>query len=215
VIRTSRGRVLSRLMIGGVALLVPILAGCEAGDGAPELQFHPAANGAAGTADALTISDAFILGGSGNQAVPAGGSASLFLTVYNGGGSADKLVGIDATGTAKTVQLTGGSVTVPADGSADLEGPKPKVVLRDLSKALTSGTTVTILLSFQNSGSVELTVPVQARDTYYSSYSPPAPTPSATKRVSLGATSPAGATATPSTGTAGVGTSPSPSATAP
>ena len=215
MIRSSRGRILRRLMIGGVALLAPVLAGCEAGNGAPVLQFHPAANGAEGTADSLSISNAFILGGSGNQAVPQGGSASLFLSVYNNGGTADKLLGVDATGTAKSVQLTGGSIAIAAQNATDLEGPQPKVVLRGLSKALTAGTVVEVLFSFQNAGSVELAVPVEARSTYYSSFSPPAPapTPTATKRVKVGATSPAGATATPSTGAAS--TSPSASASAP
>jgi copper(I)-binding protein len=199
-------------MIGGVALLAPVLAGCEAGNGAPVLEFHPAANGAMGTADALTVSDAFILGGANGQPVPAGGSASMFLSVYNGGSGADKLVGVDTNGAAKSVQLTGGSIAVPGQSMADLEGPQPKVVLRNLSKALTAGTTVEVLLSFQNSGSVELSVPVEARSTYYSSFSPPAPTPSASKRVSVGATSPASVNASPNTGTS---TSPSASASAP
>jgi copper(I)-binding protein len=212
VIRTSRGRLLRRVMIGGVALLAPILAGCEAGNGAPVLEFHPAANGAAGSAGALTISDVFILGGANGQPVPAGGSASMFLSVYNGGSTADKLVGVDTAGAAKSVQLTGGSIPVPAQSMADLEGPQPKVVLRNLSKKLTAGTTVEVLLSFQNSGSVELSVPVEARSTYYSSFSPPAPAPSATKRVNVGATSPASISASPNTGT---GTSPTPTTSAP
>jgi copper(I)-binding protein len=212
VIRTSRGRLLRRVMIGGVALLAPVLAGCEAGNGAPVLEFHPAANGAAGSAGPLTVSDAFILGGADNQPVPAGSSASMFLSVYNGGSAADKLVGVDTAGVAKSVQLTGGSIAVPAQGMADLEGPQPKVVLRNLSKKLTAGTTVEVLLSFQNSGSVELSVPVEARSTYYSSYSPPAPTPSATKRIKVGATSPASVSASPNAGT---GTSPTPTTSAP
>ena len=212
MIRTSRGRLLRRVMIGGVALLAPILAGCEAGNGAPVLEFHPAANGAAGSAGALTVSDVFILGGANGQPVPAGGSASMFLSVYNGGSTADKLVGVDTAGAAKSVQLTGGSIPVPAQSMADLEGPQPKVVLRNLSKKLTAGTTVEVLLSFQNSGSVELSVPVEARNTYYSSFSPPAPAPSATKRVNVGATSPASISASPNTGT---GTSPTPTTSAP
>lgn len=212
MIRTSRGRLLRRVMIGGVALLAPVLAGCEAGNSAPVLEFHPAANGAASSTGALTVSDAFILGGANGQPVPAGGSASMFLSVYNGGSTADKLVGVDTAGAAKSVQLTGGSIAVPAQGMADLEGPQPKVVLRNLSKELTAGTTVEVLLSFQNSGSVELSVPVEARSTYYSSFSPPAPTPSATKRVKVGATSPASISASPNTGT---GASPTPTTSAP
>jgi copper(I)-binding protein len=218
VIRSSHGsKLLRRLMIGGVALVVPILAGCEAGNNAPELEFHPAAGGAYGSADAVTVSDAFILGGRGRVPLAKGSSASMFLSVYNGGDSADKLISVDAASVAKSVQLAGGSIAVPGQSSADLSGPEPKVVLRNLSKPLTSGQTVTVLLTFSNAGSVELSVPVEDRTTYYSTFSPPAPVPSATKRVSVGATSPAG-TATPSTSASGsastpAGATPTPSTT--
>jgi copper(I)-binding protein len=218
VIRSSHGsKLLRRLMIGGVALVVPILAGCEAGNNSPELEFHPAAGGAYGSADAVTVSDAFILGGPDSTPLAKGSSAGMFLSVYNGGDSADKLISVDATSVAKSVQLTGGSIAVPGQSSTDLSGPKPKVVLRNLSKALTGGQTVTVLLTFSNAGSVELSVPVEARTTYYSTFSPPAPVPSPTKRVSVGATSPAG-TATPSTSASGsasapAGATPTPSTT--
>jgi copper(I)-binding protein len=216
VIRSSHGsKLLRRLMIGGVALVVPVLAGCEAGDNSPVLEFHPAAAGAYGTADAVTISNAFILGGKSGQTLAKGSSASMFLSVYNGNGSADKLVGVDATGTAKSVELTGGSVAVPAQGSADLEGPKPKVVLRNLSKALTSGQTVSILLTFANAGSVELTVPIEARTTQFETYSPPAPAPKATTSASPGAsgTVTPGATSSSSSSSTSATPTPTPSAT--
>ena len=205
MIRSSHGsKLLRRLMIGGVALVVPILAGCEAGNNSPVLEFHPAAGGAYGTADAVTISDAFILGSQGSQGLAKGASASMFLSVYNGNDSADKLIGVDASSVAKSVELTGGSIAVPAQDSADLEGPKPKIVLRNLSKSLTSGQTVSVLLTFANAGSVQLTVPIEARTTQYSTYSPPAPAPTATKTASPGASA---------TGTATPGASSSESAT--
>ena len=216
MIRSRHGsKLLRRLMIGGVALVVPILAGCEAGDHSPVLEYHPAAAGAYGSAGPVTVSDAFILGAPDNVPLAKGSSAGMFLSVYNGGDSADKLISVDATSVAKSVQLTGGSIAVPGQSSADLSGPKPEVVLRNLSKALTSGQTVTVLLTFSNAGSVELNVPIEDRTTYYSTFSPPAPLPSATKRVSVGATSPAG-TATPSTsasGSAAASATPTPSTT--
>ena len=92
MIRSSHGsKVLRRILIGALALLVPVLAGCEAGNNAPTLEFHPAANGAYGTADAVTVDNAFILGGRNNTLLASGSSASMFLYLYNGSGSADKL----------------------------------------------------------------------------------------------------------------------------
>jgi copper(I)-binding protein len=208
VIRSSHGsKVLRRILIGALALLVPVLAGCEAGNNAPTLEFHPAANGAYGTADAVTVDNAFILGGRNNTLLASGSSASMFLYLYNGSGSADKLISVSAPGTATSVQITGGSVTVPANGAADLSGPEPQIVLNDLTSALPSGKTVTVDLTFQDAGELSLTVPVQARTSYYSSYSPPPPRATSIKQGTAGARG----TATPSPS---LGASAQPSASA-
>ncbi len=212
MIRSSHGsKVLRRILIGALALLVPALAGCEAGNNAPTLEFHPAANGAYGTADAVTVDNAFILGGRNNTLLASGSSASMFLYLYNGSGSADKLLSVSAPGTATSVQIAGGSVTVPATGAADLSGPEPQIVLHDLTSALASGKTVTVDLTFQNAGALSLTVPVQGRTSYYSSYSPPPPRATSIKQGTAGA----GGTATrsPSLG-ASAQPSASPSASA-
>ena len=109
MIRSSHGsKVLRRLLIGALALLIPVLAGCEAGDDAPTLKFHPAANGAYGTADAVTVDNAFVLGGRNNTLLASGSSASMFLYLYKHSGSADKLISVSAPGTATSVQITGG-----------------------------------------------------------------------------------------------------------
>ena len=56
MIRSSHGsKVLRRFLIGALALLIPVLAGCEAGNNAPTLEFHPAAAGAYGTAVSTTM----------------------------------------------------------------------------------------------------------------------------------------------------------------
>ena len=195
MIRSSHGsKMLPRLLIGALALLIPVIAGCEAGDNAPTLEFHPAADGAYGTAGAVTVDNAFILGGRNSVLLAAGSSASMFLYLYNGSGSADKLTSVSAPGTAASVQITGGSVTLPANGAADLSGPEPQIVLHDLTSALPSGTAVTVDLTFQNAGVLSLTLPVQARTSYYSSYSPPPPRASSIKQPGATGT----ATPTPS-----------------
>ncbi len=211
MIRSSHGRkLLRRLLIGAAALLIPALAGCEAGNNAPTLQFHPAANGAYATADAIGVDNAFILGGPDDTPLAAGSSASMFFAVYNGGSSADKLISVSAPTAATSVQVAGGSVAVPANGTAYLTGPTPKVVLRGLTSALTSGATVTVILTFQNAGAVALSVPVEPRTGYYSTFSPPAPGASPSKQGRPGATS--SATASPVPG-ASAQPSASPSAT--
>jgi copper(I)-binding protein len=198
VIRSSHGsKLLRRLLIGAAVLLIPVLAGCEAGDSAPTLQFHPAANGAYGSADAIGVDNAFILGAPDNAPLASGSSASMFLAIYNGGNSPDKLLSVSAPGTATSVQVAGGSVAVPAQATADLTGPAPKVVLRGLTSALPSGPTVTVILTFQNAGAVTLAVPVEPRTGYYSALSPPAPSVSPSRSAKPGATSSVTVTPTP------------------
>jgi copper(I)-binding protein len=206
VIRSRNdGKLLRRLMIGAVALAVPVLAGCEAGNNTPVLEFHPAANGAYGSAGPVSIIDSFVLGGPDAKPLPKGGSASFFLGMFNSGHSPDKLVSVSAPGVAGSVQITGGSVALPAQQPVYLTGPEPKIVLKKLTTALASGQTITVDLTFQNAGTVSLPVPVQQRTNFYTGYSPPAsagPTPTATVKRPK-----------PPTGTASPGASPAASAT--
>jgi copper(I)-binding protein len=174
VIRSSRGsKLLRRLLFGAIAVLVPLLAGCEAGNNAPVLQYHPAANGAYGTVDAISIINAFVLGPAGSTPLPAGSSASFFLGLYNGGSQADKLVSASAPGSAASVQLVGGPITLPAQQATYLTGPEPKLILKGLTRPLPGGQTINVVLTFQNAGSATLAVPVEPRTDYYATYSPP------------------------------------------
>lgn len=177
MIRSSSGRpVARRTLIGAVALLLPAIAGCEAGLNAPTLEFHPASAGANTVVNGIRISDAFVLGAPSGSSVPSGSSASMFLSLFNSGAGNDQLVGISATGWATSVKLTGGTVSVPANSLVDLTGPEPSVVLNDLTKSLGGSEAIPVTLDFQHAGSVTLDVPVEPQSFYYSTYSPP-PTP--------------------------------------
>ena len=114
MVRSSGKTVAKGLLIGAVALLISGIAGCEAGNNAPTLEFHPASTGASTTFNGISINDVFVLGAPLGATVPAGSSASLFLSLYNGGTGDDELTGIHATGWASSVQVTGGTVSIPA-----------------------------------------------------------------------------------------------------
>jgi copper(I)-binding protein len=177
VIRSSHGsKLLRRLLIGATALLIPVLAGCEAGNNAPTLEFHPAANGAYASADSVSIINAFILGGKNDAtgSLPAGASASMFVGLYNGGSQADKLVSVSAPGTAASVQVIGGPIALPSQRSVYLTGPAPKLVLKQLTHGLAGGQTINVDFTFANTGVVTLQVPVEPQSGYYATYSPPA-----------------------------------------
>jgi copper(I)-binding protein len=164
-----------RLLLGAIALLIPALAGCEAGFNAPTLQYHPASNGASVVHDGITIDNAFVLG-----AVPKGGRAGLFVALQAENG--DRLESITASGTASSVKLTGGSINLPSQQLVDLAGPSPKIVLTGLTNALSGGQTIQLTFTFAEAGAITLGVPVEPRSYDYATYSPPAALPKAKKK---------------------------------
>jgi hypothetical protein len=165
-----------RLLVGAIALLVPALAGCEAGFNAPTLEFHQASNGVSTTVSGINIDDLFVLGPPLNSTLPVGGQAGVFLSLYSESG--DRLRSVTAPGTASSVQLLGGPVTLNPYSLVDLSGPAPQVVLNGLTIPLFGGETVTLVLDFVNAGPVTLSVPVIPAAYDFATYSPP-PTPTA------------------------------------
>jgi copper(I)-binding protein len=208
VIRASSGKTRAgRLLLGAgvLALLIPAVAGCEAGDNAPTLEFHAASAGAQTVFNGISITNAFVLGAPSGSTVPSGSSASLFVSLYNGGSSADTLQSVTAPGWAGKISVSGGSVSLPANAApVDLTGPEPDVVLQDLTKPLVGGTTIPVTFDFSHAGSVQLQVPVEPEDFYWATYSPPAPTPTAAAPHSSSTATPATG-ATPSVSPSGTG----------
>jgi copper(I)-binding protein len=214
VIGSSWGsRLPRRLVLVAAAALIPVLAGCEAGNNAPTLQFHSPTDTASATVGGLAIRNVFVLGAPLGRNLARGQSASLFLAVVNSG-APDKLLSISAPGTATSVALPG-SVPVVSGHPVLLQGPRPQVVLTDLSRSLLSGSTVRVVLTFQKAGPVTLLVPVMARASFYVTYAPPQPSPSPSATVAAARQhhrSRASASASPTPSTAVSGASPSPSA---
>jgi copper(I)-binding protein len=177
VIRARSGKNAGRLLLGAgvLAMLIPAIAGCEAGEGAPTLQFHPAAAGAQADVNGIKIANAFVLGAPSGSTVPSGSSAGLFVSFYNATDSADTLESATATGTAGGITLPTGAVDLPANSApVNLTGPTPEVVLENLSKPLAGGSTIPVTFNFEHAGAVTLEVPVEPQSYYYSTYSPPA-----------------------------------------
>lgn len=184
--RTSRSvatrvpkRVSPRVLLTGAALactavLVPSLAGCEAGLDSPTAQFHPVGFGAYQTSNGITVDNAFILGPAPGQLLSAGDDAGMFLSIYSANG--DRLTGA-STDRASSVQLVNGPVDVPGNGTSVLNGPAPQIVLTGLTGDLRGGQTVSVTLTFATAGQVSLEVPVEPQAYQYATYQPPAPQP--------------------------------------
>jgi copper(I)-binding protein len=165
-----------RLLVGAIALLVPALAGCEAGLNAPTLEFHPASNGVSVSVNGIELDNVFVLGPQLNQTLPAGGQAGVFLAMSSQ--SLDRLVSASAPGAASSVQLLNGPVTLIPGAVVYLTGPAPLIVLNGLTSPLSGGETVRLVLTFANAGVVPLVVPVEPAAYEYTTFSPP-PAPSA------------------------------------
>ncbi len=164
-----------RLLFGAVAVLVPALAGCEAGLNAPTLEFHPASVGETTTVDGIAIDNAFVLGPQLGAVLPAGGQAGVFLSLS--AQSDEQLTAVSAPGTASSVRLVHGPVNLGAYTLVDLDGPAPEIVLSGLTTALSGGETVQLVLNFASAGAVTIQVPVEPNAYDFATYSPPPPTP--------------------------------------
>jgi copper(I)-binding protein len=214
VIRASYGKTAAgRLLLGAgvLALLIPAIAGCEAGDDAPTLQFHSASSGMQAIVDGIRITNVFVLGAPTGSTVPSGSSAGLFLSIYNGGTSSDTLESVTAARVAKSVTLSGGPVALPANAApVNLTGPQPEVVLENLSTSLRGGSTIPVILHFAHAGSVSMQVPVEPQSFQWATFSPPAAVPASTPSASTpSASTPSASTAPSVTPTATASASPS------
>jgi copper(I)-binding protein len=223
VIRASSGKTAAgRLLLGAgvLALLIPAIAGCEAGADAPTLEFHSASSGAQTVFNGIRITNAFVLAAKAGVTLPSGSSASLFVSLYNGGDNSDTLLSAKATGSAASISLSDGAVPLPANSApVNLTGPQPTVVLENLSKPLTGGTSIPVTFDFQHAGAVTLQVPVEAQSFQWATFSAPTSAPTGAAAVSTSTATPltsasASATGSPSaTGTASASASATPTST--
>jgi copper(I)-binding protein len=210
VIRASFGKTAAgRLLLGAgvLAVLIPAVAGCEAGNDAPTLQYHSASFGGQKVFNGIRITNAFVLGAPSGSMVPAGSSASLFVSIYNGG-SSDTLKSISAPGWAGSVSLSGsavsgGAVPLPASSApVNLTGPQPEVVLESLTKPLRGGSTIPVTFDFQHAGSVVVQVPIEAQDFQWATFSAPPSAPTGAAAISTSTATPLATPAATATGSA-------------
>lgn len=168
-----------RLLLGAVVVLLPVLAGCEAGLNAPTLQYHPANFTADKTENGISFSNVFVLGPAPDGPAVAGGRTGVFLSLY--AMHDDRLESVKAEGTASQVSIIGGAVNLPANSLVDLGGPVPQVVMSGLANPLQGGETVPMDFTFAKAGTISLDVPVEEQSFEFGTYSPPpSPSPSAT-----------------------------------
>jgi hypothetical protein len=185
------------LAAAAAAALIPVMAGCEAGNNAPTLQFHPPTDSATADAGSVAIRNLFVLGAPLGRDLHAGQSASVFLSLITTG-APDKLVSITAPGTAISVTLPGSGIPVVNGHPVYYSGPHPMVVLDKLTRPVKSGSDIRLVLTFQQAGPVVVDVPVFPRAVQYATLAPPpvAASPAASGHAAAAPSPGASATAT-------------------
>ena len=173
MIRSRRGLLSLRdLVVVAAVGLIPAIAGCEAGTAAPTQQWHQPTPGASAVVDnTLRINNMFVLGPTPGFTLRRGASAGLYFALSNDG-APDRLIKLTAPGSAATVRVLAGGITLGREQSVFLTGPAPRVVLQGLTRTLNGGQWIRINLDFQNAGYVSLRVPVMPRSDSYTTYSP-------------------------------------------
>ena len=191
MIPSSRGAAPVRGLLAAAApARIPAIAGCAAGTNAPTQMWHQPTPGASAIVNnTLRIINVFVLGPVPGNSLPLGASAGVFLALNNSG-APDRLISITAPGSAVSVRVPAGGISVGRQQSLLLTGPAPQVVLDHLTRRLNGGQFVRVNMDFQSAGRVTLLVPVMPRAAYYATYSPAPARPSATAAPPSAAVSP-------------------------
>ena len=145
MIRSGWGSALPRrLVLVAAAALIPVLAGCEAGNKAPTLGV-PLPDRRRGHRRRRHLDQERLRAGRAARPRPAprAQSASLFLALVNNG-APDRLLSITAPGSATSVTLPGGSVPVTIGHPVLLTGPQAAArPRRPAPGTIAGGSTVT------------------------------------------------------------------------
>ena len=119
----------------------------------------------------ITVSDAYV-----RSSTPASKSGAVFMVLSNGGDTEDRLIGAstdaadraelhthlqDGNGVMRMVEVKDG-IAIPAGGTHALARGGDHVMLMGLSPPLVQGEEITMTLTFEAAGKVEITVPVDS-----------------------------------------------------
>src|SRR5262245_9981704 len=138
---------LRRLLLVSAMALIPVLAGCEAGNDAPTLNFHVPTDAATAEAGNIAIRNVFVLGAPLGASLQPGDTASVFFSLVSSSGS-DRLISITAPDSAAFVQLPGGGLAVNANHPVLLNGPQTKAYLVGITRKIRGGSTLRLVLNF-------------------------------------------------------------------
>lgn len=161
------------------AVLVAVCAGCGSSAGlgaAPLTEAGSVTEGETARIGRIQVENAFVLGAEEGERLPAGGRASVILTLVNNGPS-DHLADVHSDA-AESVTISGGRITAPRDGLVQVGSSSHQIVLDGLTDSLDAGSFVTLTLRFSNAGATRMELPVLPRGGAYEQLPTPEPSPS-------------------------------------
>jgi copper(I)-binding protein len=119
----------------------------------------------------LLVRNVFVLGPAPGQAIAAGGSAPLFVSLVNDGRAPDRLIRVTAAGVARSAAIEGGGLDTPVNRLVP-GGPVPRIMLDKLVRPLRGNGSVRVTLTFRDAGTVSVDAPVMTYTSPYTTFSP-------------------------------------------
>lgn len=99
----------------GTFALAPLVSACAAGQHPQSALPTQLDEGINASAQQVGLRNVFVLGADPGQRLIHGGDAAVYAYFVNHGGSPDKLLAVEAPGTAASAQVAGGGIVLPPD----------------------------------------------------------------------------------------------------
>ena len=160
-------------------LVLGLLSACgslDRGITVREPWVRSASAGAPASSDPVPSASSTALTGTNmpDMAMMSGATSAAYMTLVNAGDTPDRLLSVSSDA-AQDVQLHTSemdnnvmrmrevpAIDVPANGEATLKPGGYHVMLLDLTRDLTPGETITLTLTFEQAGEMQVQVPVRA-----------------------------------------------------
>ncbi|GAB3987814.1 hypothetical protein GCM10029978_108080 [Actinoallomurus acanthiterrae] len=101
------------MAIAGALAVAPMVSACAAGQHPQSVLPTRLTEGVNASVGRVDVRNAFVLGPEPGQRLPVGASAPFYAWIVVKGTSADKLVGVEAAGSAQSVEIASGGLDLP------------------------------------------------------------------------------------------------------
>jgi copper(I)-binding protein len=138
---------------------------------------HHGSHGMPATSDAVTAGDLTITGAWARAMLPGQPTGGGYLAITNKGAEADRLVSVTSQGAGKveihTMEMTNdvmvmrpveGGLEIPPGATVELTPGGQHLMFLSVKEPFKAGGSVAVTLEFEKAGTVQVTLPVQAKE---------------------------------------------------